>query len=180
MTYQLVPPHDHRRNIAEKAIQTFKSHFISILCGTAENFPLHLWDRLLPQAELTLNMLRQSKLVPKVSSYAHLYGQHDYNAHPLGPLGCAVEAHVMPGKRESFEPHSASGWYLGVSLEHYRCHDIYIKDTKGVRTCQTVYFKHKYLTMPTITKADAIIKAAEELHRHFKAISHNTARQKQQ
>ena len=33
MTYQLVPPHDHRRNIAEKAIQVFKAHFISILCG---------------------------------------------------------------------------------------------------------------------------------------------------
>jgi hypothetical protein len=31
--YQLVPPHDHRRNIAEKAIQVFKAHFISILCG---------------------------------------------------------------------------------------------------------------------------------------------------
>ena len=33
MTFQLVPLHDHRRNIAEKAIQTFKDHFISILCG---------------------------------------------------------------------------------------------------------------------------------------------------
>jgi hypothetical protein len=33
MQYQLVPPHDHRRNIAEKAIQVFKAHFISILCG---------------------------------------------------------------------------------------------------------------------------------------------------
>ena len=26
MTYQLVPPHDHQRNQAEKAIQTFKDH----------------------------------------------------------------------------------------------------------------------------------------------------------
>ena len=33
MTYQLVPPHDHRRNKAEKAIQTFKDHFVAILCG---------------------------------------------------------------------------------------------------------------------------------------------------
>jgi hypothetical protein len=31
MTYQLVPPQDHQRNLAEKAIQTFKAHFISIL-----------------------------------------------------------------------------------------------------------------------------------------------------
>ena len=34
MKFQLVPPHDHRRNIAEKAIQVFKDHFISVLCGT--------------------------------------------------------------------------------------------------------------------------------------------------
>ena len=58
MTYQLIPPHDHRHNMAEKAIQTFKAHFISILCGADKDFPLHLWDRLLPQAEHTLNMLR--------------------------------------------------------------------------------------------------------------------------
>jgi hypothetical protein len=58
MTYQLVPPHNHHRKLAEKSIQTFKAHFISILCGTNTNFPLHLWDQLLPQAEHTLNMLQ--------------------------------------------------------------------------------------------------------------------------
>ena len=42
MTYQLVPPYDHRRNIAKKAIQTWKDHFVSALSGTADNFPLHL------------------------------------------------------------------------------------------------------------------------------------------
>ena len=40
MKYQLVPPHDHRRNIAEKAIQVFKDHFVSVLCGTAVKFPM--------------------------------------------------------------------------------------------------------------------------------------------
>jgi hypothetical protein len=60
MDFQLVPPHDHRRNLAEKAIQTFKDHFVAILCGADKSFPLHLWDRLLPQAEHTLNMLRPS------------------------------------------------------------------------------------------------------------------------
>ncbi len=42
MQYRLVPPHDHRRNIAEKAIQVFKAHFISILCGVDKSSPLHL------------------------------------------------------------------------------------------------------------------------------------------
>ncbi len=32
-TIQLVPPDNHRRNLAERAIQTFKSHFKAILAG---------------------------------------------------------------------------------------------------------------------------------------------------
>ena len=40
MKFQRVPPNDHRRNVAEKAIQTFKDHFVALLCGTDDNFPL--------------------------------------------------------------------------------------------------------------------------------------------
>ncbi len=57
MTYQLVPPHDHRRNQAEKAIQIFKDHLVAILCKADKEFSLMLWDLLLPQAKATLNML---------------------------------------------------------------------------------------------------------------------------
>lgn len=49
--YQLVPPRLHRRNAAERAIRTFKNHFIAGLCSVDKDFPLHLWDKLLPQAE---------------------------------------------------------------------------------------------------------------------------------
>ena len=31
--YQLVPPNVHRRNLAERAIRTFKAHFLAILAG---------------------------------------------------------------------------------------------------------------------------------------------------
>jgi hypothetical protein len=57
MKDQLIPPNDHRQNITETAIKIFKAHFISILCRCDKSFPLYLWDRLLPQAEHTLNML---------------------------------------------------------------------------------------------------------------------------
>ena len=58
--FQLAPPHVHRRNAAERAIRTFKNHFIAGLCTTDRAFPLKLWDRLLPQALITLNTLRGS------------------------------------------------------------------------------------------------------------------------
>merc|ERR1711966_175860 len=67
---ELVPHHCHRRNIAETAIKNFKNHFISILAGTDPNFPLKLWDTLLPQTELTLNLLRQSNAAPTISAQA--------------------------------------------------------------------------------------------------------------
>ena len=38
--FQLVPPHMHRRNAAERAIQTFKNHFVSALAITPPIFPL--------------------------------------------------------------------------------------------------------------------------------------------
>jgi hypothetical protein len=47
----------HRRNAAERAICTFKNHFIAGLCSVDKHFPLHLWDRLVSQAVITLNMM---------------------------------------------------------------------------------------------------------------------------
>ena len=65
INYQIVPPHVHWRNTAKRAIRTFKNHFVAILCGTDPDFPLHLWCRLLPQAQLTLNLLRKSQINPR-------------------------------------------------------------------------------------------------------------------
>ena len=48
MELELVPPRCHRRNAAEVAIQNFKAHFLSILAGVADSFPMQLWDCLLP------------------------------------------------------------------------------------------------------------------------------------
>ncbi len=46
---ELVPPGCLQRNAAEVAIRNFKTHFLSVLAGVAEDFPENLWDRLLPQ-----------------------------------------------------------------------------------------------------------------------------------
>ncbi len=163
MTYQLVPPHNHRRNCTKKAIQTFKDHFVAILCGADNEFPLNLWDLLLPQAENMLNMLCPSWMTPTISAYTYLWGQHDYNSNPFALLSCKVEAHLVPGIREMWAPHTTSGFYVGSSWEHYCCHKVFISDTGRTWICSTVFFKHKYLTMPTLTPSDALIRATNNL-----------------
>jgi hypothetical protein len=57
MTHELVPPDCHHCNIAAQAIQMFKNHFVSILSGVNDRFPLSLWCHLVGPAELTANLL---------------------------------------------------------------------------------------------------------------------------
>ena len=57
ITFQLVLPHLHRTNAAERAIATYKDHLIASLGSCSPSFLLHLWDRLIPQAMLTLNLI---------------------------------------------------------------------------------------------------------------------------
>ena len=90
---ELVPPGCHRRNAAEVVIRNFKAHFLRVLAGVADDVPLTLWDRLLPQTKITLNLLRQSNATPTVSAHAHFSGPFDYNKMPLAPMGCAVQIH---------------------------------------------------------------------------------------
>ncbi len=97
---QLVPPDTHRRNLVERAIQTFKSHFIAILAGVDSLFPMSLWDRLVPQAVITLNLLRQANKMPSVSAYEFVNGKFDYKIILLAPLGCAVEIHESTNRHK--------------------------------------------------------------------------------
>jgi hypothetical protein len=171
MTYELVPPGCHRRNAAEVAIRNFKSHFLSILAGVADDFPMKLWDKLLPQAEITINLLRQSNATPTVSAYAHLNGPFDYNKMPLAPMGCQVQVHEKSDARGTWAFHSIDGWYLSTSPEHYRTHRCHIKSTNCDRLSDTVVFQHKAITHPSLTPADKLMQAVSACAAALKGIT---------
>jgi hypothetical protein len=97
--YQLVPPHCHRRNSAERAIRTSKEHFVAGISSVDPSFAMHLWDRLLPQAEITFNLLRTSRLHPQLSAAAHYHGLLDYNKTDFALSGCRIITHEKTGKR---------------------------------------------------------------------------------
>ena len=76
---QLVEPHNHRVNAAERVIQTFKDAFIAALATTDRDFPLQLWDRLAPQVQDTLNLIRASRINPNISAYEALNGPYNWD-----------------------------------------------------------------------------------------------------
>jgi hypothetical protein len=117
INFQLVPLYFHQRNAAERASHSFKDHLIAELCSTDKAFPRHLWDRLLPQTILTLNMLRTSRINPKIFAATHLDQQYEYNRVPMAPPGTIIIAHEMPNHRHTWASHGKDGWYIGPALD---------------------------------------------------------------
>jgi hypothetical protein len=121
---QLVEPHNHRVDAAERAIQTFKDALIVALTTTDRDFLLQLWDKLMMQVINTLNMMRASRINPTISVYEILHGPYDWNRYPLSSLGCKAVVYVDGDMRGLWALQGIDGWYLGPSMNHYRC-DIY-------------------------------------------------------
>jgi hypothetical protein len=147
IAYQLVPPHCHRRNAVERAIRTFKEHFVAGLSSVDPSLPMHLWDRLLPQAEITLNLLRTSRLHPQLSAAAHYHGLLDYNKTAFAPPRCKIIAHERPGTRRTWAPHGDHRYSLGPAMHHYRCQNVYISTTASER-------------IPHLSSTDRLLMAA--------------------
>jgi hypothetical protein len=145
IAYQLVPPHCHRRNAAERAIRTFKEHFVASISSVDPSFPTHLWDRLLPQAEITL------------------HGLVDYNKTAFAPPGCKIIAHEKPGKRRTWNSHGQHGYSLGPAMHHYRCQNVYISTTASDRIVDTLEFFHDNYQMPQLSSTDRLLMAAKDM-----------------
>jgi hypothetical protein len=159
----LVPPYSHIRNSAERAIRSFKDHLIAGLCSTDKSFPIHLWDRLLPQAVITLNMLRTSRINPKLSAATYIYGQYDFNRAPMAPPGTRIIAYETPNRRRTWAPHGQDGRYIGPALEHYRCYTVFFTKKRGERIVETVEFYPEKFTLPFPSAQDLSTQATAEL-----------------
>jgi hypothetical protein len=138
---QTGPPGQSLTQQAECTIQMFKAHIILILAGINDKFPISLWCHLLEPTKLTLNLLCQSKVAPKISAYAHIHGPHNYMKKPFAPLGCAIQAHVKPEDRHTWDTQSDAGFSLSMSIEHQWCFRVYVIKTRGHRSV-TLYFSN--------------------------------------
>ena len=145
-------PDHHQVNAAERAIQTFKNHFLAVLASVDAGFSLQLWCYLLIQAEMTLNMLRTSRRDPLISAYESLNGKFDYNKTPLAPPGTKALIYEAATRRAAWAPHAVNGWYLGPAMHHYWCGQYFIDLTRATRISNSIHPIAKCQQFPKTTE----------------------------
>ena len=161
--FQRVPPHQHRRNAAERAIQTWKHHFIAGLASCDPSFPMKAWDLLIPQANITINLLRSSRRQPNLSAYHCLFGVYNFNRTPLAVPGTKALVHKTPDQRASWDTHGVQAYYIGPSMEHYRCYKFYVPSTNGIRDAPTVKWFPHTVPFPQVTTDTYLRQTAEDM-----------------
>lgn len=168
-----VAPYCHRANPAERAIGTFKDHFIALLSGRDPACPLAYWSEAVTHAEVTLNLLRAGP--GKMSAYeAYWNRKYDVSQYPLLPWGTRCEAYVPDALRTSFEERSTPCFYVGASYANYRSHrlistDLNKKTSVFVRQ-QIVAFPHD-VPFPKWSEAHDIKQRVTDLANTFKKLN---------
>jgi hypothetical protein len=122
----------HRHNATDSAIQTFKNHLIAGICSVDPLFPMKLWDKCLPEATTSLNMLRKSRINPHMSAHDQLEGHYDFNRVSISPPGTRMIAHEKPKQQATWDAHGQDGYYIGPAPEHNRCYKVHINETHVV------------------------------------------------
>jgi hypothetical protein len=175
--WQFVEPNNHRVNAAERAIQTFKNHFISGLCSTDSNWPLQLWDTMTEQAIITLNLLRTSRIDPSKSAYHQLHGRrYDWNAYPLAPPGTKAVIYESPTTRTSWGTRGLDAWYCGPAFDHYRNMKFYVPSTKAYRVSGSYDLFPQHCILPTFTPAQHTQEVLRELFESLQTLDKPTKR----
>ena len=90
---QLAPPQRHRKNSAERAICTFKNHFVAGLALVNNYFPIYLVCLIMKQAEITINLPRTSRTNLRLLAYEKIFGIFDFNATPMAPPVTRIIVH---------------------------------------------------------------------------------------
>ena len=153
----------HRTNPAERALQTYKSFIKSTIASLPPTFTIALWCKLLPQINLSVNIVRKCRQNSILSAWAAMEGKYHFDSTPIAPAGTDMLMHENPGHIWTFGYNTKKAWYIAPCFCHYRTFKGIMASTGAERISDTVKFKHRAIAIPQITPADRIFEATRQL-----------------
>ena len=116
--FKLVLPHHHIRNATERAIWAANTYLLAGLATCDPYFLITEQDCLLRQSEITLNLLRTSRINLKLSSWTYINGVFELNKTPLAPPRSHIIMHSKAGQRIGWAYHELEDFYVAPAPNH--------------------------------------------------------------
>ncbi len=105
-------------------------------------------------------MMRASCIDPTISAYEILHGPCAWNRYPLAPLGCKAVVYEDRYTRGLWASRDVDSWYLGLSMDHYRCDIYYIPETRAYWISGSTELFPQHCQLPDMTP-----------HQHLRALT---------
>jgi hypothetical protein len=90
----------------------------------------------------------------------------------LAPPGIRVLVHEKPQNGETWSPHALDEWYIGPTLELYRCYNVWLWDTRHEQICDTISWFPTKVTMPLASSTDLVMAGIQDI---IQALQNQTA-----
>jgi hypothetical protein len=126
-------------------------------------FSLQRWDKLAPQVQDTLNLLRASQTAPGPSAYKALNGPYNWGRYLLAPIGCNAIIYKAPAVRGLWASQGTDAWYLGPSKDHYRCNLYYVPATRAYYISGSAELFPQHCQVPNLSPNEHLRALTEEL-----------------
>jgi hypothetical protein len=108
--------------------------------------------------------MQASRINPAISTYEALNRPYDWNQYPT-TSGCKAVIYEDSNTRGLWALQGVNGWYLGPSMDHYRCKFYYISETQAYRILGSTELLPQHCQVPNMTP-----------HQHFCALTNKLAK----
>eukprot|EP00804_Cyclotella_cryptica_P028568 CCRYP_015819-RA/>CCRYP_015819-RA protein AED:0.41 eAED:0.38 QI:0/0/0/1/0/0/4/0/399 len=139
-----------------KSNTNMEEHWLSGMGTLDPNCPIQLWCQFIEQGQDTINLLCISQFNPKLSTYAVLEEQFNFDKTPLAPVGTRALILLDPRARKTWQNHAFDAWYDGPVKNHYRNYCFFHSIHQRLS-----HIRH--MKMPAIEPVDTIRLAAQDL-----------------
>ena len=121
-----------------------------------------------------MNLLKQSRINPRQSAYAELFGQYNVNALPLVPIGTgAIIFQTRTNQTTSYSNHGKNGLYIWSCLDKFQNYKVYVTAIKGTQEINRVNFFPTKRRLPNTDSIDCLSVALEDFKYEYTPSSTN-------
>jgi hypothetical protein len=107
--------------------------------------------------------MRASRTNPNMLAYEAIHGPYNWNRFPLAPLGCKAIIYESHEAQGSWGTWDTDAWYLGPSLDHYRCNQYFVPKTQAYRISGFAELFPQHCQVPYMTAKDQLKAVTKEM-----------------